>query len=160
MLVENFTCGILISLLSLKSTFGGILISRIYDLNTETRKLSCCKNVLPWSRFVLHEHVLHKYSSILHALLHSQSQVLGFQINHLHKNSNHLHLYTHTNIHHDSIFLFNFKHFHSVHIYIHTLTWFCLTRNLVSFTPDINLKCIYNHNPFHFIWNTYLRYTF
>ena len=41
--------------------------------------------------------------------------------NHLYKNSNHLILYTHTDIHHDSIFVLNYIYFHLIYISTHTI---------------------------------------
>ena len=61
-------------------------------------------------RGFLHKHSLKsKYSSVLYALLHSQLHVLNYSF---FKESNHLILYTHNNIHHDYILVWINLHLH------------------------------------------------
>ena len=70
------------------------------------------------NRRSLHEQVLiSKNFSILHALLHSEDSTND----HLHKNSNHVILYTHLDIHRGSIFALNYMYFYSMYIYPHTI---------------------------------------
>ena len=72
------------------------------------------------------------YSPILHALSHSQWHVLGLLCNLFYKRSNHLILYSHIDVYHDSIFALNYSHLHS-----HDSCW---TKNLVSFFSNIKLN--------------------
>ena len=55
---------------------------------------------------------------------------------HLYKNSNHLILCTHTEIHHYSIFALNYIHFHSIYIYTHAVH----AESCFIFTCDIKLN--------------------
>ena len=75
---------------------------------------------LPIRCFSHDQFLVSKYSSILHALLDLQSHVLEFH-NPFHKNPNHLILYTHTDIHQESIFTSNYIHFHLIYVYAHTI---------------------------------------
>ena len=73
--------------------------------------------MLTYQAEVLHENVLVcKYLSVLHALSHLQLPVIEFHIQSFFKNPNHLILYSHTNIDHDSIFRLDYKHFHLIYI--------------------------------------------
>ena len=56
---------------------------------------------------------------------------------HLYKNLNHVVLYNHANIDHDSIFAMNYIQFHIAHIYTHMIhaELFSLFRLLLLFTP-------------------------
>ena len=59
--------------------------------------------------FSQEQFLVSKSSLILHALLHSQSHLLGFiYIGVYHINPNHLILYTHTDVHYDSISAMNY----------------------------------------------------
>ena len=70
----------------------------------------------------LHEQfTISKYSSILHALLRSQSHEIGFHIELSLQETQSSHLYTHTYIHYDSIIPLNGTHFQLIHICTHTI---------------------------------------
>ena len=95
---------------------------------------------LPIRRFSQEQFLTTKYSSILHALLHSQSHVLGFHIQRFlqkSKSSNSLHSQWHSLWFH----ALNYVQFHSIYICSHTIHFelrvlfhLLLTLNEILFT--------------------------
>ena len=76
---------------------------------------------LPNRRFSHEQLLMSKYSSILHALLHSQFTRTKIPHIIVYKNPNHLIFYTHSDIHHYPISVLNYIYFHSINTYIHTI---------------------------------------
>ena len=89
-----------------------IIVKSVFNISSSHVNTKLLKR-----RFSNEQFLISKYSSILHALLHSQSHVLVSYIYHLFRNPNHLILYIHTGIYRDSFFVMNYINFHSIHIY-------------------------------------------
>ena len=81
----------------------------------------CKQQIMAEREYRSEKSLIFKYSSTLHALLHALLHVLAFTHHYIYKNSNHVILYTHTNIHHDSIFALNCVVIHSIFIYAHAI---------------------------------------
>ena len=85
------------------------LISHLHSANSTNK------------RFIHENFLVSRYSSIYMPYYTHTHMYKDSSYNHLCKSSNHLILYTRTDIHHDSILTLNYTHFHSIRIYTHTI---------------------------------------
>ena len=99
-------------------------------LNTSSEDVWVKQIYSSWSRRLEHvcwrrrpkksSRCLHQDDCLLGCYTHNHT-IQDSTYNHLYKNSNHLVLYTYTNIDHDVIFILLYMHFHSNYIYTHTI---------------------------------------